>query len=71
MGIGTGDVEAKKLDSPLARCSGVVGGAITMAGAAGVGESSIGSREKAKKGRGASGMGDQNLDIGRMVAIGV
>jgi hypothetical protein len=63
-GIGTGDVEAKELDSPLARASGVVGGAIPTAGATGVGESSIGGREEAKEGRGASGTGDQSLDIG-------
>jgi hypothetical protein len=66
-----GDVEAEELDSPLARGAGVVGGAVPTAGATGVGESSIGGREEAKKGRGASGAGDQGLDIGRMVAMGV
>ena len=49
----------------------MVGGSVPTAGAIGVGESSIGGREEAKEGRGASGTGDQGLDIGRMVAVGV
>jgi hypothetical protein len=45
MGIGTGQVKAQELDSPLARGAAVIGGAVSTAGAA-VAEGLVGSREE-------------------------
>jgi hypothetical protein len=69
-GIGAGQVEAKELDSPLARGAGEISGSIPVTGTAAA-EGFVSGREKAEKGGGASCMGNEGPDIVRMVTMGV
>jgi hypothetical protein len=59
-GIGTSNIKAKELDSPLAWGAGVVGGSVPTAGAAAA-EGVIGGREEADKSSRASSAGNQGL----------
>jgi hypothetical protein len=63
-GIGTSNIKAKELDSPLAWGAGVVGGSVTTAGAAAA-EGVIGGREEADKSSRASSAGNQGFGVGR------
>ena len=69
-GIGTSNIKAKELDSPLAGGAGVVGGAIPTARAAAA-EGVIGSGEEADKSSRASSAGNQSFGVGRKVAMGI
>ena len=69
-GIGTSNIKAKELDSPLAGGAGVVGGSIPTARAAAA-EGVIGSWEEADKSSRASSAGNQGFGVGRKVAMGI
>jgi hypothetical protein len=60
--VGTGQGQAKKLDSPLARGACVVGVAIPTAGA-GAAKGFVGGRQETRKGGGASGAVDEGLGV--------
>jgi hypothetical protein len=67
--IGAGQVEAKELDSPLARGAGVISAGSVPATGTAVVKGFIIGRGEADKGRGTIGTGNQDLDVGRIVTV--
>jgi hypothetical protein len=70
LGVGAGQIKAEELGSPLSRGAGVVGGAIPLAGP-GAAKGFVGGRQETNESRGGSGMGNEGVGVGEVVAAGV
>ena len=68
--VGTGEVQAEELDSPLSGSASVIGVAVPTAGAGGA-KGVVSGREETGKSGGASGAGDEGLGVCGEVAAGI